>query len=51
MEMIVTERSAVTGGIAIEIAMAVGTVIEIENGEIEAERNLGTIKMLMETKE
>jgi hypothetical protein len=50
MEMIVTKRNAVTGAIATEIVMAVGTAIEIENGEIEAERNLATIKMLMEMK-
>lgn len=49
--MIVTKRSAVTGAIATEIAMAVGTAIEIENEEIEAERKLATIKMLMVMKE
>jgi hypothetical protein len=48
MEMIVTKPSAVTGAIATEIVMAVGTATEIENGEIEAERNFVTTKTLTE---
>jgi hypothetical protein len=51
MEMIVTRRSAVIAATVSEIAMAAETAIEIENGEIAAETDPGTIKMLTGMKE